>query len=354
MKNLLYLCLFGLIVLASCVSEKKEVPIGTYYGVLPCADCPGISYELTLENDSSYIEKMIYQDRSSEVSQHKGNFVMDADGMITLSDKHSSDGTRQFKVNEEGILMLDKSGNPIEGSTAALYQLRSSKPENFNMKLKEKSFVGFKASGNEPFWSVEMDFHKNITFKPMEGEPITVPLTKPVRPQDVNAVTYRAETEKGSLQVTIFKEPCQDTMSGKEFGHRVTVRVKVGDEQEYKEYSGCGDYQGDYRLNDIWVLESINGEVFMKEGKSPNLEFNLMENRFYGFGGCNRINGNITLENQKVTFGKVVSTQMACPNLEKEGVFLKKLNDQTYDFIISEGRLTLSNEEDELVFKKID
>ncbi|QDH78343.1 META domain-containing protein [Echinicola soli] len=353
MKQLLYGSFLSLVLLSACTKEKSELPTGTFYTVLPCADCPGISYALDLKADSSYSERMVYQERSEQVSEHSGHLSFRDDHVLVL-DKEEKEGMRLFKIHGDSLQMLDIEGKPIESPFADRYFLTKEKPEEFNMKLKEKSFVGFKARGNEPFWSLEMDFSKQMVFKPMEGEPLITPIPKPVRPQDVNAVSYRAETEKGTLHVTVFRRKCQDTMSGEEFGYEVNVRVKQGKDSEFRDYSGCGDYQGDYRLNDIWALETLNGEQLIKDGKTPNLEFNLMENRFYGFGGCNRFSGAISINKQQVSFTKAATTEMACPNLEAEGIFMQHITDQTYDFKIDGLKLTLSNDQAIMVFRKID
>ncbi|GAB3668743.1 hypothetical protein GCM10028791_44020 [Echinicola sediminis] len=353
MKQVLYLSFTALLILSACTKEKTEIPTGTFYGVLPCADCPGISYELELGDDSSFTEKMVYQEKSEKVLEKSGVFSVSEEGLIEL-EKDENEGLRLLKVTSDSLQLLDIEGKAVEGGTAGLHYLKKDKPDNFNMKLREPSSIGFKATGNEPFWSLEIDFNKQMTFKPMEGEALVTPVPEPIRPQDVNAVSYRAATEKGTLHVTIFKRKCQDSMADQEFGHEVKVSLKMGGEDELMSYSGCGDYQGDYRLNDIWALETINGESLISKGKAPNLEFNLMENRFYGFGGCNRIQGQLTIDKQEVTFGKVISTMMACPNLEKEASFIKKLNEQRYSFKIEGTKLTLSNATDRLIFKKID
>lgn len=285
--------------------------------------------------------------------EKSGHFTMQEDGLLAL-EKEESEGMRLFQVHGDSLQMLDRAGNPIESPFSDRYYLTKEQPASFSMALKKKSFIGFKARGNEPFWSLEMDFNKQMVFKPMEGEPFIAPVPEPVRPQDVNAVSYRADTEKGSLHVTIFRKKCEDTMSGETFGYTVNIRVKQGKDGEFRGYMGCGDYQGDYRLNDIWALETLDGEALIKEGKSPNLEFNLRENRFFGFGGCNRISGALSIENQQVGFAKVVTTEMACDHLAAEKVFVKHITDQTYDFKIDGLTLTLSNDQHTMVFRKID
>ncbi len=352
MKKAHYFFWLGLILLNSCSLEKSEFPTGTFYGVLPCADCPGISYELQINSDSTYVEKMVYQERSGEVMSHSGKIDFSGKGILTLTGKSEEAGMRQFKFQADSLLMLDRVGKVVEGNLSQHYILRPTRPVNFSMELIQKSLIGFKARGNEPFWSLEIDFGNNMVFKPMEGESVSVPVPDPIQTPNTNVLRYQAESEKGSLQVTIFRKKCQDSMSGEEFGHEVNVWVKTGDEEAFREYAGCGDYQGNYRLNNLWILETINGKPLVERGKSPNIDFDLHENRFYGFGGCNQINGNITLDGENLTFGKIISTQMACPNLDKEQIFLDQLNDKQYSFTLEGEMLRLSNQQDTLIFKK--
>ena len=49
---------------------------GTYKGVFPAADCPGIEIELTLHNDNTYTMNSSYMDRSEEPIQQTGNYTV--------------------------------------------------------------------------------------------------------------------------------------------------------------------------------------------------------------------------------------------------------------------------------------
>lgn len=339
----------------SCNQSKQETPEGTYYGTLPCADCPGINYTITFENDSTYSEVQFYQERNINPIKNTGNFTISEDGTITLTDKGDTKGMRQFKLKKDTLQMLDVSGKPIMGDLSDMYLLTNTEPENFSMKVeKENKAIGFKATGNEPFWNIEIDFtNKKMKFKSMEGISIITPLPKLVKPQDIDAVSYRAQTESGTLQVMIIRDECTDSMSGKKSGYKVRVNVQMGN-GDMKTYKGCGDYKGDYRLHDLWVLESLNGKQMDSKTKAPNLEFNLVENKLYGFGGCNRINGDIEMTNDSIKIGNAISTMMACPNLDTEKMFLDAISEKELYFSFSEGKLTLKNSTDTLVFKKID
>ncbi|RFN57744.1 copper resistance protein NlpE N-terminal domain-containing protein [Marixanthomonas ophiurae] len=354
MKHVFYILTLFLFVIA-CNQSKTETPQGTYYGTLPCADCPGINYMITFENDSTYSEIQFYQERSVDALKHTGNFNTSEDGTITLTDKEDSKGMKQFKLENDTLQLLDVSGKPITGNLSDRYLLTNNKPENFSMEAKkENKAIGFKATGNEPFWNLEIDFaNKTMKFKTLEGDSIVTPLPKLVKPQDIDAVSYRAQTESGALHVMIIRDECTDSMSGKKSGYKVRASVQLGD-ADMKDYNGCGEYKGDYRLHDLWVLESLNGEQMDSKTKAPNLEFNLVENKLYGFGGCNRINSDIKTTNNSIKIGSVIATKMACPNLSTEKRFLDAISEKELNFSFSEGKLTLKNSDNTLVFKKVD
>lgn len=56
---------------------------GTYTGVFPAADCPGIDMRLTLKKDGTYSLHMKYLDRDSEFDE-KGAFTV-KENLLTLT-----------------------------------------------------------------------------------------------------------------------------------------------------------------------------------------------------------------------------------------------------------------------------
>ena len=81
-----------------------------------------------------------------------------------------------------------------------------------------------------------------------------------------------------------------------------------------------------------WYVEEVGGDAVSQEmEKQPFLEFNMEEKRLHGNAGCNIINGQFQLGDQKdgnqmITFGQMISTMMVCPDMEVEGKILKALN----------------------------
>ena len=85
---------------------------GTYEGVLPCADCPGIRTRLTLRQDGRFELSLTYLERKVEPFKSQGSFRWNADGnTITLDDGS------MYRVGEGRLLQLDRNGAvPAPGS----------------------------------------------------------------------------------------------------------------------------------------------------------------------------------------------------------------------------------------------
>jgi uncharacterized lipoprotein NlpE involved in copper resistance len=81
---------------------------GTYEGVTPCADCPGIRTRLTLQRDGRFEIRTQYIDRQVAPQTARGSFSWNAAGnTITLE---GAGGGQQFRVGEGRLLQLDRDG----------------------------------------------------------------------------------------------------------------------------------------------------------------------------------------------------------------------------------------------------
>jgi len=98
--------------------------VGTYSGVVPCADCPGIEIQITLNKDETYHISWKYQDKGDETFQNTGKFQWDAaGGIIILGNLDKDSYPTQYRVGENRLFQLDKEGNRITGDLAANYIL---------------------------------------------------------------------------------------------------------------------------------------------------------------------------------------------------------------------------------------
>lgn len=101
------------------VSEKHNAEnsldwSGTYQGIIPCADCPGIETQLTLKEDKTFELSVLYLDREKKPTVTKGTFRFDATGNIITLDKAGNNTS--YKVKEGSLAMLDGNKKEIEGA----------------------------------------------------------------------------------------------------------------------------------------------------------------------------------------------------------------------------------------------
>ena len=219
--------------------------------------------------------------------------------------------------------------------------------------------VDFVAMGSEPFWSLELTNQGQMRFRIVAGaDSLVVPLPAPNQALDAPVLRYRALIAAGELTVTIAQRPCTNNMSGEVLPYTVTVQARTAAQPAIREFAGCGRYLGDYRLHDIWALESIDGQTvvaaqFATKDK-PYLELNLTREEILGFAGCNGFGGSLTPERAGLKFGTLRGTMLACPALPFERKFLGALSGNSFTYRLENRHLTLKSRVNQLVFKKID
>ena len=251
--------------------------------------------------------------------------------------------TSSIKTNKDDKLNIDK--NEEQVANTSFYQ------------NKFLNGIDFFARGNEPNWTLEIDFENMVKFLTMYDINIITPAIDEVKVSDADTTSYHAQSKSGELIVTLIKEDCQDNMSGEPFNYKVKVEAKTPEDLNYKTFQGCGKFLYDYRLNDIWVMEEMAGVKLKKENLMkglPTFEFNLKEMRFSGHAGCNRLMGKIEVEGSKIKFGNIASTLMACPDMQVEHAVIGAINKKTFIYKIENMNLTLENDSIKMIFKKVD
>lgn len=102
-------------------SENAIDWIGSYEGDIPCADCPGIETKLTLHEDKTYELSVLYEDRQKNPTLTKGSFTWNETGSVIKLDKAGTE--TQYRVEENRLVMLDRSGKEIESALKSNYVL---------------------------------------------------------------------------------------------------------------------------------------------------------------------------------------------------------------------------------------
>ncbi len=247
----------------------------------------------------------------------------------------------QYQLDREGKLVLMVGEIPL---------MRFKRKDENRQTMSE---IYFRAHGTEPFWMLEIS--KNGIKMTTPEDSTFFPPVDAVQAMDANVKNYKTKHADNDLNILISQTPCTNKMTGVETLYSVHITSKS--QKKPMDLKGCGEYITDYRLYDIWVLESLNGNKITKTDFSsefPTLEINSNTNTFMGFAGCNSMNGNLFFEKELLRFTNIATTRMMCEPTNKEADFLLALRRST-TYIIDNNRLTLSNPDGEtLVFKKID
>jgi len=102
---------------APAVSSTQETSISglpaTFVGTLPCADCPGIRYQLNLLADHTFISRMTYEDRNSSFRED-GTWQLANDGKILVLQTQKQARQQFALLNEQTLRQLDANGKQIE------------------------------------------------------------------------------------------------------------------------------------------------------------------------------------------------------------------------------------------------
>lgn len=218
-----------------------------------------------------------------------------------------------------------------------------------------KKGVDFVATGNEPFWAIELDYEGTIKFTSLsQPEFFEVPVPKPEYPAGVSIVRYFSNTEAGMIDLVIQQMPCVDNMSGAESPAFVTVKVRLG-ENEALNIEGCGRFLGDNRLNGNWKLKRI-GEQELVESQFtrgfPTLKIALNKGEIAGMGSCNNYSSTFEIGNGHLIVGPIMATKMSCERMETETVFFNILSDQQLKYGFGAKELMLQSRNGSLLFER--
>lgn len=75
-----------------------------------------------------------------------------------------------------------------------------------------------------------------------------------------------------------------------------------------------------------WTLISIPGFDLEQTRKPVTLDFGT-DNKIGGNAGCNHYGGSYSLQGEKISFSKIISTKMAClPGMKTENKFMEVLH----------------------------
>ncbi|MDR5866702.1 META domain-containing protein [Halomonas koreensis] len=176
MKRIFHLSffLFAALWLAGCAALERasdpEVALGelpaSFQGELPCADCAGIRYRLSLFPDGVYTLKTDYLGEGERRRFHEqGQWSLDGAGR-TLTLAGGDQGPRQWRVQDARTLeMLDLEGRRIDSELD--YRLK--RTEAFVTESLENTYWKLIELDGAPVPAVDAGREPHLVFHPSEG-----------------------------------------------------------------------------------------------------------------------------------------------------------------------------------------
>ena len=112
--------------------------IGTYKGILPCADCEGLATEITINENGTFSIKTKYEGKGDKTFELKGNFTWNKVGnMIILSTVKNA--PNKYLVGKNTLTQLDISGKKITGNLADDYILSKQSTTTSSIETTEEN-----------------------------------------------------------------------------------------------------------------------------------------------------------------------------------------------------------------------
>lgn len=156
------------------------------------------------------------------------------------------------------------------------------------------------------------------------------------------AAGYRARGNEPFWSITVERVLCRDSMSGMPFPDTVTLHL------DGRDHPGCGGEALDLLSGKEWTITRILGHEVVEP--APTLAF-LGDARAAGSTSCNRWNAPFLLSGEGLGFGLAASTMMACAEatMMQERAFLDALARITRHDFDAQGALLLKAGDETLV-----
>lgn len=334
---------------------------GVYAGTIPCADCQGIDYRISLLPDGTYHETASYRERSLVPIVNSGNFQIIGNEKIRLLGSSSASGW--FSMVPGALLLLDLDGKEITGALASHYMLvkltRSVKegmvqdggiitaPTNRN---KFSRGISFYAMGNHPEWTLDVVDGRFIKFDAMGDFALNIPFGAGEKSKDAEVNLFSGASESGALVITLQKQTCSDT-AARPLDYKVTVAAKYGSENEYRLFEGCGSFVPDFKLEGKWNLaKTVNrkSDTARQAQWIPTLTIDPEQRTYAAFDGCVVYTGKIIFGGKSnIRFMNNTPTEVDCDNTNSKN-FIKGLA-KTTTYQLNNNQLIFFNKNNVLL-----
>lgn len=156
------------------------------------------------------------------------------------------------------------------------------------------------ALGTEPFWTLE------ITPTLLNFNGVDLPRVNVAHGgQRVTGDVRTISTPR--ITVTLRPDQCSDGMSDQTYPEAATVVV------DGRTFTGCAGAPAAITAPSLersgWRITAVNGQPAVADVEA---DLNFADGRISGSAGCNRLSGPYTQTRERLSFGAIAATRMAC------------------------------------------
>lgn len=209
------------------IAFADSLPSGAYQGMYPCKGCEGIQQTILFTPDKKYRLEELTWGKSSIPKKTEGIWEIKT-GMVWMYQQGKP--PMKFFLRKDSLFTDSLQYALVKRELAVI---------NPSWKQKQSEGIDFIGVGNEPFWSLEIDNEKMISFKLTDWKkPVVVTSQKPTITKD--STLYMLSSGGMPLRVIIYPQFCSDGMSDFLYQYKVAVSFKGNT------YKGCGVMLGNY------------------------------------------------------------------------------------------------------------
>lgn len=228
------------------------------------------------------------------------------DETITLPQAMSASGARYADADERTVFW-------IKGDRGTLTLDGREVPECIADETDQGAT--WTGQGNEPGWRAVIDAGRLALDLDYGENSLDLSLPEPT----VEAGAYRFQLPDFAIELTVEDTLCADDMSGRPYPQTVRLTLPT------RTLSGCGGDTLALLAGPQWSVGEIGGAAVPPAG-AITMGFSV-DGRISGSAGCNQFFGPIAIDGEGgLTVGPLVSTKMACPQMDLEQAFLEALS----------------------------
>jgi copper homeostasis protein (lipoprotein) len=315
----------------AAAGTKPASPVGTlpatYAGMIPCADCAGIRYQIDLLAGAAFMQRMSYlRNGRDETYYELGAWSLSADGRTLVLDGSHEVSYWAFQ-DAKTLRKLDVQGAPIASTLPyELKRVTGVPPVEPRLRLQGmfrvradaprfrdcRSGLQWPVARSDDFPALERAY---VERRSGPGAELRVAIDA--------RIERRGRADGASTQTTLVVEDY--------------VRATPGDTCEPRDVQSL-------LVNTRWRPLRIGEQRVTVTGqeKEPWFLLDPKAKRVTGSGGCNRFTGSFESGAGTLTFGPFAGTRMACPSMDRETAFLRAL-EGTKRFRLAGRRLDLED-----------